>query len=113
MEPFNWFMLVVTQHYYDFNGRARRAEFWWFALVWFILVVALDVLGAILGLGRTLAGIFELALLLPMLGVGARRLHDINQSGWFVLIPVMNIIWWAQAGDTGPNPYGPDPKAPA
>jgi uncharacterized membrane protein YhaH (DUF805 family) len=117
MEPINWFMNVVTQHYFDFNGRARRAEFWWYVLVYFIIAIILNVVQSILGLGTILSGLLGLALLLPSLGVEVRRLHDIGRSGWWLLIAftgigiILLIYWLAQPGVTGANDYGPDPKA--
>ncbi len=111
MEPINWFMKVVTQHYFDFNGRARRAEFWWFILVYIIIEIILSVIGNVAHLGQILVSIFQLALLLPSLGVGVRRMHDTNRSGWWILLPIVNIVFWAGAGTAGPNTYGPDPKA--
>jgi uncharacterized membrane protein YhaH (DUF805 family) len=109
MEPINWFMMVVTQHYFDFNGRARRAEFWWFALVFFILFVALGLIDSLFHIGL-LADLLVLALLLPSLGLWARRMHDIGRSGWWMLVPIMNIVWAAQEGAKGENTFGPDPK---
>ncbi|MBV9044821.1 MAG: DUF805 domain-containing protein [Alphaproteobacteria bacterium] len=112
----NWFMKVVTQHYFDFNGRARRAEFWWYILVYLIIGIILNVIQSMLHLGTILSGLFSLALLLPSLGVQVRRLHDTNHSGWWWLIAltgvgiILLIIWWAQEGTKGPNTYGPDPK---
>jgi uncharacterized membrane protein YhaH (DUF805 family) len=120
MEPINWFMKVVTQHYFDFNGRARRAEFWWYVLVNIIIAIILNVIGSILHLGQLLGGLYNLAVLLPSLGVGVRRLHDINRSGWWLLIAFVPIVgailliyWYAQPGTSGANTYGPDPKAAA
>src|ERR1700755_3165187 len=106
MEPINWFMKVVTGHYFDFNGRARRAEFWWFVLVYIIVLIILNVIGNVLHLGQILGGLFELALLLPYLGVAVRRMHDTNRSGWWILLPLINIIFLAGAGTAGPNTYG-------
>ncbi len=113
MEPINWFMKVVTQHYFDFNGRARRAEFWWFVLVYVIILIILNVIGGILHLGQMLSGLFQLALLLPYLGVAVRRMHDTGRSGWWILLPIVNIVFWAGAGTVGPNAFGPDPKGVA
>jgi uncharacterized membrane protein YhaH (DUF805 family) len=120
MEPINWFMKVVTQHYFDFNGRARRAEFWWYILVVLIISVILNVIDSIVHLNGILGGLFSLALLLPNLGVAVRRLHDINRSGWWLLIAFVPIVgailliyWDAQPGTSGANPFGPDPKAAA
>jgi uncharacterized membrane protein YhaH (DUF805 family) len=120
MEPINWFMKVVTQHYFDFNGRARRAEFWWYVLVVVIIAVILNVIDSIIHLGGILGGLFTLAMLLPNLGVAVRRLHDINRSGWWILIAFVPIVgailliyWYAQPGAAGANQYGPDPKSAA
>jgi uncharacterized membrane protein YhaH (DUF805 family) len=113
MEPINWFMKVVTQHYFDFNGRARRAEFWWFFLVYIIIEIILSVIGGLVHMQQLLVSIFQLALLLPSIGVGVRRMHDTNRSGWWILLPIVNLVFWAQAGTAGPNTYGPDPKAAA
>lgn len=83
--------------YVDFNGVASRSEFWWFILFGFIVGV---VLGAV---SVTVANLFALAILLPQLAVGARRLHDTGRSGWWqllVLIPIIGIIvlivFWVQ-----------------
>lgn len=120
MEPINWFMKVVTEHYFDFNGRARRAEFWWFVLVFIIIDIVLGVIQSVLHMGALLTGLFALALFLPNLGVAVRRLHDINRSGWWILIGLVPIVgwilliyWYAQPGTAGANPFGADPKAVA
>ncbi|MGA9796066.1 MAG: DUF805 domain-containing protein [Rhizomicrobium sp.] len=115
-----YFTDAVTKHYFDFNGRARRAAFWYFVLVYVIIVIVLDIVqGPILHmLTPALTGIFGLLLLLPNLGINVRRLHDTNRSGWWILlwlIPVVGwiilIIWYCEAGNTGANQHGPDPKA--
>ena len=95
MEPINWFMTVVTQHYFDFNGRARRAEFWWYTLVYVIADVALYVIESILHVGTLLTSLYGLALLLPGLGVSVRRLHDTDRTGWLVLIPCVPGLLWS------------------
>lgn len=118
-----WYTKVLRQ-YTDFSGRARRTEFWMFTLVSVII-------GAVLGLvdkilfstsGQStidwLSTIYGLAVLLPTLAVGARRLHDTGRSGWWQLlafIPVIGaivlIVFYATAGGRSVNKYGPDPKA--
>lgn len=120
MEPINWFMKVLTNHYFDFNGRARRAEFWWFILVVMVISIVLNVLDSMVHLGGILGGLFSLAILLPELGVMVRRLHDTNRSGWWLfiaLVPlvgiVLLIIWYAAEGTKGSNTYGADPKGAA
>jgi uncharacterized membrane protein YhaH (DUF805 family) len=113
-----YFMDAVTKHYFDFNGRARRAAFWYFVLVYVIIDIVLAIIQQVAHLNNILTGLLALALLLPNLGIAVRRLHDTNRSGWWILIgliPIVGwiilIIWYCQAGTTGANQYGPDPKA--
>lgn len=107
---------VILKNYVNFEGRATRAEFWWFFLFNCIVGLILSLFGKV---GTVLSGVWSLAILLPYLGLSARRLHDINKSGWFLLlglIPVVGIIiliiWWAKAGDVTENQYGPVPETP-
>jgi uncharacterized membrane protein YhaH (DUF805 family) len=74
--------------YVDFNGRASRSEFWWFVLFQVLVSVALSMVS------QTVSGLFSLAVLLPGLGVAARRLHDTDKSGWFLLLSFIPIIGW-------------------
>ena len=83
--------------YVDFNGVATRSEFWWFFLFQIVVVVVLSFVS------QLVADIAALALLLPSLAVGARRLHDTGRSGWWLLIgliPVIGtlvlIVFWVQ-----------------
>lgn len=108
--------LSVIKQYANFNGRARRQEFWMFFLFFFIFYVVLVIIDRILGLGF-LALIYSLALLVPYLSVGARRLHDTGKSGWFqllLLIPLIGfivlVVLWAQDSSPGDNQHGPNPK---
>ncbi|MDZ4725290.1 MAG: DUF805 domain-containing protein [Leptospira sp.] len=84
--------------YVDFNGTAARPEFWWFALFNFVVSNILNQIHPIAG------GVFSLAILLPYLAVGVRRLHDIGKSGWWMLIALTGIgvfvliYFWAQKG---------------
>ena len=88
--------------YATFSGRASRAEFWWFFLFQILVSIVASMLGDVV------AGLVSLALLLPALAVGARRLHDIGKSGWWQLIMLtvigllLLIYWWVQptSGDT-------------
>lgn len=103
----------LRDKYADFSGRASRPEFWWFALASFLVALVLNLLHlGIIGL------LVNLALLVPSLAVGARRLHDIGKSGWLqllVLVPVLGLlvlIYWFAQPSGGPNAYGEGP-APA
>lgn len=91
--------------YATFDGRATRSEFWWFFLFTFLASAAASMVS------ETLSGLFSLAVLLPSLAVGARRLHDVDKSAWLLLlwlIPVIGwiilIVWAAQEGKE-PNRY--------
>lgn len=74
--------------YAEFSGRADRSEYWWFEL--FLLLV---IVGAAI-LGETLSNLVTLAVLLPSLAVGARRLHDVDKSGWWQLLYLVPIVGW-------------------
>lgn len=98
---------VCFQKYAVFTGRARRSEFWWFALLNMIVSYALMFIVPIL------STIWSLAVLVPGIAVSIRRMHDVGKCGWFCLIPIYNIILACTEGDKGPNKYGPDPKGNA
>ena len=114
------FRTVVTEHYFDFEGRARRQTYWYYVLVYFIIAVVLGIVQGVVHMGSLLTSLLSLALLCPSLGLGVRRLHDINMSGWWVLIGIIPFIGWAiviywacQPGTAGANQFGADPKAVA
>ena len=106
------YYVSVLKNYINFKGRARRSEFWYFMLINCIIAVILNVIGSILHTSL-LSNIYSLAVLLPGIGVAVRRMHDIGKSGWFILIPIYNIILAATEGIKGDNKYGADPKANA
>jgi len=74
--------------YANFNGRASRSEYWWWVLFVILVSAATGVVS------EMLSGIFSLAILLPYLAVGARRLHDTDRSGWFLLLNLIPLIGW-------------------
>lgn len=118
----NWYLAVLNK-YADFNGRARRKEYWFFTLfnvLFAIIAVILDhVTGlAIEGFGYGPIYLFyTLALFVPGLAVAVRRLHDTGKSGWMILIgliPLVGAIWllilMVTEGQPRENEYGPNPK---
>ena len=105
-----WY-LEVLKKYAVFNGRARRSEYWYFTLFNVIFQIILTIVGMQTGV-TLLDTIYSLAVLLPALAVGVRRMHDVNKSGWFILIPIYNLILACQDGTAGENRYGRDPKRP-
>ena len=108
----------VFRNYVNLAGRARRSEYWWFALFNVIVSVAAAVLDAVLR-EQAIQIVVGLLLILPGLAVTVRRLHDIDKSGWWVLIgliPVVGFIWLlvltCRDSQQGPNHYGDSPKYP-
>ena len=103
------------KNYVNFGGRATRAEYWW----WFLFAILGGVVTGIIdafGIGVT-QSIFNLAIFIPGLALGARRLHDIGKSGWWQLLWfviligwIILIIWCSKQGNRGPNSHGPDPR---
>jgi len=123
-------MFEPLRKYAQFSGRARRSEFWLFALLIFIVeIVYCALLGAVGGFSpngpsaaaMALMGIFSLAFLgvvIPSLAVTFRRLHDTDRSAWWLLIGLLPVIgalvllvFYLLPGTNGPNKFGPDPKA--
>lgn len=116
---------TVLAKYVVFHGRARRSEFWWFALfngAVGITALVLDLsLGTVFEVGTDAYGYFSTAvtalLLVPGTAVAVRRLHDIGATGWLVLIGLLPGIGWiimtilaVQPSQSGENKHGPDPK---
>ena len=109
---------TVLSKYADFSGRARRSEYWYWALAYAIAYVIALILDGILGI-NLLVYLVVLAAIVPSIAVGVRRLHDTDRSGWFILIgliPIIGaivlIVFYVQ--DSGPdNQYGPNPKGAA
>lgn len=105
----------VLSQYANFEGRARRSEYWFWFLAVIIGAIVTSIIDNIIGIPLTYI-IFILAVLVPNIAVSVRRMHDIGKSGWFVLlffIPIVGfilmIVWFT--GDSHPdNEYGPNPK---
>lgn len=113
-----WYLKALRQ-YVDFTGRARRTEYWMFALFNLIIAIVLGVVDHFLRTGF-INMIYSLAVLLPGLAVGARRLHDTGRSGWWQLVAIIPlvgmiflIVWYATEGSPEPNKWGANPKSGA
>jgi uncharacterized membrane protein YhaH (DUF805 family) len=106
----------VFSKYVVFSGRARRSEFWWYALFAAIVYLVAGIIDAAIG-NQVLGYLVALALLLPSLAVTVRRLHDTGRSGWWILIGIIPLIgaivllvFEVQDSQPGTNNYGPSPK---
>jgi len=103
-----WY-LNVLQNYAKFNGRARRSEYWYFALFNIIISLSLAFLRIYTSF-TLLQGLYSLFVLLPSIAVSVRRMHDVDKSGWYILIPIYNLVLACTEGTPGENKYGQDPK---
>ena len=122
----NWFLMAL-KNYVGFSGRSRRSEYWYFTLFYLVIAIVLSVLDGILFGGSAdgkgtpvLSGLFMLAMLLPSVAVGIRRLHDTDRIGWWLLIgmiPILGaivlIVFFVQDSKPGDNRFGPNPKGVA
>jgi uncharacterized membrane protein YhaH (DUF805 family) len=112
----NWY-LDVLKNYVGFGGRARRKEYWMFFLINLIAAVVLAIIDA--AINTSILGLlYGLAVLLPSLAVGFRRLHDTGRSAWWLLIAlvpligsIILIVFLAMDSQPETNKYGPNPKA--
>ena len=118
-QPMVGFIQAISfgfSNYVNFQGRATRAEFWWWFLFIVIADVVLGIVDSILGTGF-LGSLFGLAIIIPGLALGARRLHDIGISGWWQLLWfaiivgwIILLVWAIRQGNRGQNHYGFDPR---
>jgi uncharacterized membrane protein YhaH (DUF805 family) len=142
-------MLMPLRRYAEFSGRSRRKEYWMFTLFLILVSVVLMAIEMALGIeemfgagGGPLSLIFTLATFIPSISVSVRRLHDVDRTGWWLLVPLLAFVllgfagvtqmaWLAAFGGTvalvsviailvfavsngtpGSNRFGPDPKNP-
>ncbi|MGE7994192.1 DUF805 domain-containing protein [Pseudomonas sp. NPDC089554] len=101
----------VMKKYATFQGRARRKEYWLFLLVSTLISFFIGFVEGLVGAPQFLSSLFSLVVLLPGIAVAVRRLHDSNHSGWWLLVPIVNLIFMIQEGTSGANRFGADPKA--
>ncbi|RDK84326.1 DUF805 domain-containing protein [Marinirhabdus gelatinilytica] len=131
---YDWWKKAAFDNFANFDGRARRSEYWYFTLFnvlvtiafVFVAVILVGVSGApeeppaIFYMLMLPFGLFYLILLIPSIAVSVRRLHDTDRSGWWYLlnvIPIVNyvgsivlLVFYCTEGTRGANQYGKDPK---
>jgi uncharacterized membrane protein YhaH (DUF805 family) len=121
LSPVDWAKRPL-QKYADVTGRAPRAEYWWFVLFVIIGEIIAMAIDSILGLSQMIGPygpvlcLYLLALLVPSITVGVRRLHDTDRSGWWLLIglipligAIVLLVFFVTEGTKGDNQYGPNP----
>ena len=119
----SWFVEALKK-YAVFSGRSRRKEYWYFVLFVVIVSIVLSLIDSLSGTYHSesgtglLSGIFSLAILIPSIAVSVRRLHDMDRTGWWVLISLVPLIGWivllvfhVQDSTPGTNRHGPNPKS--
>tara|TARA_Y100000385_G_scaffold189229_1_gene195517 strand:+ start:907 stop:1320 length:414 start_codon:yes stop_codon:yes gene_type:complete len=116
------YFLKCLRHYADFTGRARRSEYWYFALFSALVSFALSIGDLLMGLFSIeagvglLSGLFSLVIIIPSLAVFVRRLHDVGRSGWwfliyFTIIGIFLLFYWLlKDSEPGDNRWGSNPK---
>ena len=122
---------AIIENYFNFSGRARRSEYNYFLLFNILIAIGFSIIATLLAstadnifaaltsLGWLMAvqGIVSLLLFIPSIALAVRRLHDINRTGWmllvmvffsFLIIPYFVLLYWVilKEGDSGPNNYG-------
>lgn len=103
--------------YVAFSGRAARSEYWFWTLFTIIASIVAGIIDTVIGLGF-IGLLVSLGLFLPSLAVAVRRLHDLDRTGWWLLIAftgigiILLIVWDCIKGTTGPNRFGSDPLGP-
>jgi uncharacterized membrane protein YhaH (DUF805 family) len=110
--------VATLKKYADFSGRARRTEYWLFVLFNMVIAVLLSVIDYVLSSPGIIGLLFALAILLPSIAVGVRRLHDTDRSGWWLLIAfvpliggIVLLVFFVLDSTPGDNKYGANPKA--
>lgn len=119
-----YFIGAYKDNYANFEGRARRKEYWMFMLFYIIAILVLSFVDGLLGMYSVetgfglLSGIFTLVSLVPSIAIAARRLHDTNRSGWWQLIVIIPLIgaivlfvFYVLDSNPGENRFGANPKS--
>lgn len=125
MNPFtDYFIDLIRNKYADFDGRARRSEYWYYTLFYYVGIFAIVFFSSILesfagskDLAVKIIFAYLIALMIPSLAVKVRRLHDTSNSGWMLLIKIIPlvgsiIILVFMCSESTPevNRWGPNPK---
>lgn len=109
----NYFINVLKTQYTDFKGRASRSQYWYYILCYFIVSIPFAIIDAVLFQTQILGLLLGLALIVPTIAIGVRRLHDLGKPGWWflmVLIPIVGpialLVLFCMKGEDKSNPYG-------
>ncbi len=119
MSPIDY-MKLPLQRYADFSGRSRRMEYWMFYVGVIGAFIVAGLVDSVIGMSGLVGGVYGplsmivmLGALVPQIACGVRRMHDQDRSGWWLLFPLVNLVFLFLEGTKGDNRFGPDPKAGA
>jgi len=111
-----WYIKVL-KNYAVFSGRAQRKEYWMFTLFQIIVSILVVIIDTLVGAWGVFTVLYALAVIIPSIAVGVRRLHDTEKSGWWMFIGFIPLIgslillyFFVTDGTPGVNKYGPNPK---
>jgi uncharacterized membrane protein YhaH (DUF805 family) len=117
MSPIDY-MKLPLQRYADFSGRSRRMEYWMFYVGVIGAIVIASIIDKVIGMGGIIGGLYgpvyflvTLGTIVPIIACGVRRMHDQDRSGWWIICPIVNLVFLFLEGTKGDNRFGPDPKA--
>lgn len=108
-----YFVEYLKENYTNFNGRANRPQYWYFVLCVFVISLLLGIIDGLFFGRQVLSLLFSLAVLVPSIGLGVRRLHDLGKPGWWyfmILIPLVGpialLVLFCLKGEDKDNQYG-------
>lgn len=105
-----FYFIDAWKNSFNYKGRLRRSAFWFYILFYFIFYIVISIVDAVLNAGGALVAIYTIASIFPNISTGIRRMHDIGRSGWWILLPIVNLIFFVQDSKPEINEYGPSPK---
>ena len=95
---------TVSSKYATAKGRATRSEYWWFYLFNVLVSLSATLMDYVMGTS-VIAFVWSLVVLVPSICVGIRRMHDINRSGWWIIVPIVSLVMLLMPSDPNLNEY--------
>ena len=109
--PFVNAWLKMLANFSDFKGRTGMGEFWWAIVGNIIVSIVVGLICKLFGaFGSVLSLLVTFVLLVPSIAMGIRRMHDIGKPGWWIIVPIANLVFACKEGDEDDNQYGSNPK---
>jgi uncharacterized membrane protein YhaH (DUF805 family) len=93
-----------------FKGRVRRKTYWYFILAHVIITIILAIVDQAMRNGDVISTLYSIAILVPAISMGVKRMHDVGKCGWWIIVPFVNLYYAVKDSDQNMNEYGPSPK---